>query len=116
MSFLLGARILWDFLDTNSIPQQSIQYQLQMIGSSIYEFHTRTGRWPAELDDLAATSLQQRSYNWRLWLPPFVILWRSDLKPDPKDNAMIVLAYHNAGLLADMGASGCFGAILERST
>jgi hypothetical protein len=77
---------------------------LGLIGSSIHEYHSSTGRWPAKLDDLAQTSLPVQSYNWKLWMPPFVILWHNNLKPNPKNNAaVVVLAYHNNGLLAELG-------------
>jgi len=32
-----------------------------------------------------------------------VVVWQDDLKPDPKDNADLILAYHNRGLLAWLG-------------
>jgi hypothetical protein len=32
-----------------------------------------------------------------------VVVWHDDLKPDPKDNADLILAYHNRGLLAWLG-------------
>jgi hypothetical protein len=31
------------------------------------------------------------------------VVWRSDLKPDPKDNASLVMTYNNAGLLSKLG-------------
>jgi hypothetical protein len=103
LGILLVAPFAWDYLDRDSVPQQSIKYQLALFGLSIYEYHSTTGRWPARLDDLARTSLSRRNPHWRLSATPFVILWRDDLRPDPKDNAAVVLAYHNAGVLANLG-------------
>ena len=31
------------------------------------------------------------------------VVWRSDLKPDPKDNASLVMTYNNAGLFSKLG-------------
>jgi len=102
-SLLVVARLAWNYLGTESVASESVKYQLGLIGSSIYEYHSSTGRWPAKLADLAQTSLPVQSYNWKLWMPPFVIVWHDDLKPNPKDNAGVVLAYHNKGLLAELG-------------
>ena len=33
----------------------------------------------------------------------FVVVWHSDLKPEPNDNAGVVLVYHDEGLLARLG-------------
>lgn len=39
-----------------------------------------------------------------------VVGWHDDLKPNPADNANIILAYHNRGLLAWMGRQWvCWG-------
>jgi len=81
-------------------------------GSSIYEYHEKTGRWPVRADDLAEISLPMRSPYWKVMLDSGtnVIVWHNDLKPNPAENANVVLAYHNKGLLASLGRQWvCWG-------
>ncbi|MBZ5590775.1 MAG: hypothetical protein LAP39_00955 [Acidobacteriia bacterium] len=80
-----------------------MQYQLKLFGSATYEYHAATGRWPASLDDLAQTSLPKTSYVWRQSAQPIVFLWPQNLKPAPKDNATVLLAYHEGGLFNKLG-------------
>jgi len=69
-------------------------------------------------DDLAATSLAQTSPYWRTLIDngSVAVVWNSDLKPDPKDNASLLLTYNKAGLFSKLGRYGCAGAIYGRST
>ena len=40
----------------------------------------------------------------------YVIVWPTKLEPDSKDNADVILAYHNKGLLAKLGRKWvCWG-------
>src|SRR5579863_1932319 len=78
--------LVWDYFDPGSIAHVSMQYDLKLFGSAMYEYHSATGRWPARLNDLAQTSLPQRSPRWRQGAQPIVFLWPQNLKPDPKDN------------------------------
>jgi hypothetical protein len=87
------ARLVWDYFDPNSIANQAMQVQLRLFGSAMYEYHAATGRWPSRLDDLAQTSLPRRSYIWQQTASTMVFLWPQDLKPDPKNNADVLLAY-----------------------
>jgi hypothetical protein len=98
-------RIAWDYFDRESIPHESIRLHLQLTASSIYEFHQTAGRWPAKIDDLALTSLPLRSPYWRTLIEngSVAIAWRSDLKPNPKDNAALVMTYNNVGLFSKLG-------------
>jgi hypothetical protein len=82
-----------------------MELHLRLVGSSIYEYHSKTGRWPARIQDLAETSLPQRSPYWKQMLEQetMVVVWRNDLKPDRSENAAAVLAYHNKGLFARLG-------------
>jgi hypothetical protein len=80
-----------------------MQLQLKLFGSAMYEYHGATGRWPTKVDDLAQTSLPQRSYVWRGTATSFVFLWPQDLKPDPKDNPDVLLAYARGGLFNRLG-------------
>lgn len=97
------ARVVWDYFDPGSVANQAMQYQLKLFGSAMYEYRSASGRWPASLDDLAQTSLSQRSYLWRQTASTIMFLWPKDLKPDPKDNARVLLAYDNAGLFNKLG-------------
>ena len=56
-------------------------------------------------EDLAATSLPLRSPYWKQMLDQgtIVVVWPKDLKPDPKENASVVLTYDNGGLFARLG-------------
>src|SRR5438477_398784 len=93
------------FYSLSDISHQAIRLHLQLIGSSIYEYHSRTGQWPSRVEDLAETSLPRQSPYWKVMIDSGtnVVVWHDDLKPDPKDNADLILAYHNRGLLAWLG-------------
>src|SRR5919201_1171841 len=84
---------------------EAVQYQLKVIGASIYEFHALTGSWPSRTDDLAITSITARLRYWKPLIDGgnMVVVWHKKLDADPKNNASVVLVYHNQGLLATMG-------------
>lgn len=107
MVFLgLGALVMGlGYYHLTGIGNQTIQLHLRLYGASIYEYHTLSGRWPSQTDDLARTSLARHSPYWKAMLEDgaMVILWPKKLKADPQDNPDIILAYHNAGLLASVG-------------
>jgi hypothetical protein len=92
----------WDYFH-GSVAHQAIQFQLTLFGGSMYQYHSATGRWPASLDDLAQTSLPQRSYVWRETASTFVFLWPKNLRADPKDNDRVLLAYDNGSLFSKLG-------------
>jgi hypothetical protein len=94
-----------NFYSLSDISNHSIRLHLRLLGSGIYEYHAKTGRWPARIEDLAETSLPQHSPYWRVMIKSGtnVVVWHDDLRPDPKDNADLILAYHNRGLLASLG-------------
>ena len=93
-------KLAWDYFSYDSIPHETIRLHLRLTASSIYEFHRAAGRWPTTADDLASTSLPQISPYWKTLIENdnVSIVWRSDLKPDPKDNAALVLTYNRTGL------------------
>jgi hypothetical protein len=102
-TFLIGLALsLTPFSGTHDIAHEAVRLRLRLIGSSIYEYHARTGRWPTRIGDLAKTSLPRQSPYWRQGLDDEVevIVWHKTLKPDPKDNAGHVLVYHDKGLIA----------------
>ena len=97
---------LWD------ISIRAIRYQLEVTGSSVYEYHTLTGHWPTQADDLASTSLPLKLRYWRMLVEQgnIVVVWHTDLSADPKLNSNAVLAYHNQGLIAAFGRKWvCWG-------
>jgi hypothetical protein len=103
-------RFAWDYFDPNSIAHQSMQIQLKLFGEAMYEFHAKTGRWPANLDDLAKTSLPAKSYVWRETASTIVFLWPQDLKPDRQDNGNVLLAYWKGGWFNRVGRVwACWG-------
>jgi hypothetical protein len=99
---LYFAGIAFDFFDPGSVPHTAISYWLENIGRSVYEYHSKNGRWPATVDDLAETAVFQRAPNWKQMLDDrtIVVVLDDDLKPDPQENAGRVLVYHNKGLFA----------------
>lgn len=103
--FTLALLVTIGFYSLSDIGHQAIRLHLQLYGASLYEYHGQTGRWPTQIDDLAQTSLPQKSPHWKIMLEDGanVIVWPKNLKADPKDNAAIILAYHNKGLLASLG-------------
>jgi hypothetical protein len=86
------------------IATQSIQFDLRKIGESVYEAHSRSGRWPARIADLAETSYLKMPHR-RTVLEDglFVVVWQQDLDPNPAANRNQVLAYDNGSLLARLG-------------
>jgi hypothetical protein len=100
------------FGGTQDVAHESTRLHLRLFGASIYEYHALTGKWPTLNGDLAMTSLPAKSRYWWKILDDKVdvIVWHQDLKPDPKDNAGHILAYHNKGLIAALGQSWvCWG-------
>ena len=97
------AGLVWDYFDPHSIAHQSMQFDLKLYGSAMYEYHSATGRWPASLDDLAQTSVAHVRPLWREAARPIVFLWPQNLKPYPEDNATILLAYQEGGLFNKLG-------------
>jgi len=106
------AIVMLFFSGTTQIAHESLQYQLNAIGQSIYEYHTVTGRWPSGIDDLERTSLGARLRYLRPVLEnhSIIVVWHDTLRPHPAENAGVILAYHNRGLLAEMGRQWvCWG-------
>jgi hypothetical protein len=98
---LIAAR----FYSLSDMSNESIRLHLRLLGSSIYEYHDKTEHWPARAEDLAQTSLAVRSPYWKVMLDSGtnVLVWHDDLRPNPMENADVILAYHNRGLLAWLG-------------
>ena len=91
------------FSGGTDVAHEAVRLHLNFFGSSIYEYHATTGKWPSQIDDLEKTSLPVTSPYWRSWFvdDAMVIVWHKNLKPDPKDNARHILAYHDKGLIAE---------------
>ena len=84
------AGVIQDYFDPHSIAHESMQVQLKLFGVAMYEYH-------------AATSLPAKSYIWRQSATTLTLLWPQNLKPDPKDNGSILLAYTDKGLFNNLG-------------
>jgi hypothetical protein len=83
---------------------QSIQFDLQKIGESIYQAHSRDGTWPTRIADLNGTAYLKMPYRKAaLERNVFSIVWQTDLNPSPALNRDRILAYSNGGLLARLG-------------
>ena len=93
------------YLSRNDVAHQAIRIWLERFGSSIYEYHSKAGQWPSQTADLAKTLLPQQFRYWKQVLDDetIVVVWHKNLKADPKDNAGLILAYHNKGLYAQLG-------------
>ena len=105
-------RILAPSTGISDLAHESVRLQLNLIGSSFYEFQAAQGKWPAQNDDLAKTSLPATSPYWKYELDEelIVIVWDNTLKPNPKQNADRILAYYNKGLISEQGRSWvCWG-------
>jgi hypothetical protein len=89
----------------SGVAHEAVRLHLRLTGSSVYEYHARFGRWPTRTDDLAKTSLPAVSPHWRYELDEglIVVVWPTDWKPAPKDNADRVLAYYAKGLISERG-------------
>ena len=104
--------ILGPVSGVREVAHEATRLHLSFFGSSIYEYHSVTGKWPRQNGDLAITSLPAKSPYWRTMLDSEVdvIVWHKTLNPDPKDNAGQILAFHNKGLISAMGKSWvCWG-------
>src|SRR5215469_643312 len=95
------------FSGVSEVAHESVRFHLNLTGSSIYEYHAKTGQWPTQIGDLALTSLPTVSPHWRYLLDEelMVVVWHKTLKPNPKDNADQILAYYNKGLISERGQS-----------
>jgi hypothetical protein len=103
-------RVTWDYFDPNSPANLATQVQLKLFGSAVYEYHSKTGHWPTKLDDLSQTSLPARSPLWRQTANTIVFLWPQNLKPEPGENANMLLAYSKGGLFNRFGRVwACWG-------
>jgi hypothetical protein len=86
--------------DRNDVVHQAISFWVRLYGDAVYEYHSTRGQWPSQIDDLSKTSLPERFPHWKRLLDEetIVMVWNKNLKADPKENAGLILAYHNRGL------------------
>jgi hypothetical protein len=93
------------YFDHSDVAHQAIRIWLGLFGSSIYEYHSKTGTWPTVAADLAETTVGRQLRGWDQMISDgaIVVVYHKNLKPDPKDNAGLILAYHNKGLYARLG-------------
>jgi hypothetical protein len=87
-----------------SVAVDSIRFDLKKIGSSIYEAHSSSGKWPTQISDLVGTEFLSMPYRKAaLESGVFIVLWQEDLDPNPAANRDRILAYSNGGLLPRLG-------------
>jgi hypothetical protein len=93
------------YVNRSDVVHETIQIWLRLYGSSIYEYYSITGQWPSQTHDLVKTSLVQQFPSWKQILDDeaIIIVWHKNLKPNPRGNAGLILAYHNKGLYAQLG-------------
>ncbi len=96
-----------NFRFVNEMNDLNMQACLRLYSESIYEYHALTGKWPSRIDDLLRTSLPLKDPH-QAWISQLeteadIIVWPKNLKPDPQENAHIILCYHNKGLDAERG-------------
>jgi hypothetical protein len=93
------------------IATKSIQFDLRKIGESVYEAHSKSGKWPVTIADLEGTEYLGMPYRkTMLEHGVFVVVWHQDLDPDPEANRDPILAYDNGSLLSRFGRVwGCRG-------
>ena len=86
------------------IASSAIQFDLRMIGESLYEARAKNGVWPARIEDLSATAyLALPHRKAMLENGVFVVVWHENLAPNPEANGQRVLAYDNKSLLPRFG-------------
>lgn len=86
------------------VASQSIQFDLKMIGQSVYEARIRNGAWPARIEDLDGTQYLNLPHR-RALLEQGVysLVWHQDLNSNRESNGEKVLAYDNSSLLSRFG-------------
>jgi hypothetical protein len=99
------------FIGMYDVASDSIQFDLRILGESIYEAQAKSGKWPAQIADLEGTAYLRMPYRkGQLERGTLVVLWQQDLDPNPAANRVRVLAYSNGGLLPWLGLVwGCRG-------
>ena len=89
---------------TTSVAIDSIKFDLRKIGESVYEAHSKTGRWPASIGDLEGTEYLQMFYRREgLERGLYIVDWQPDLEANPQANKNRILAYDNGSLFAKLG-------------
>ena len=101
---VLAAAVAATIYRLSDIAIESIKFDLQKIGESIYQAHSRDGAWPTRIPDLNGTAYLKMPYRKAaLEQNVFSIVWQTDLNPNPALNRDRILAYSNGGLLARLG-------------
>jgi hypothetical protein len=75
------------------------QVQLKTIAESIYEYRIATGKWPTHAEDLTKTSLAVQAPLILKMVQDeyFVVNWRDDWKPNPRENGGRILVWAKSG-------------------
>jgi hypothetical protein len=89
---------------TTDVAIKSIKFDLQKIGESVYEAHSKTGKWPASVSELEGTEYLKMPYRREaLEKGLFVVVWQDDLDTNPDANKHRILAYDNGSLFSRLG-------------
>jgi hypothetical protein len=105
-AFLIVGIVAYNYYHVMWMSDVGQHGDMRLIGEGIYEFHAKTGKWPAKLDDLSVTSLPMKYPRWwtdQLVLAANTIVCPKNLTPNPTDNGHVILCYHNKGLDAERG-------------
>jgi len=104
VAVIVGLAVAFVYAEVD-IATKSIQFDLRKIGESVYETHSKSGKWPAQIADLEGTEyLKMPHRRTMLEEGAFVVVWQQDLDPNPEVNANRVLAYDNSSLLSRFGS------------
>jgi len=104
VAVIVGLAVAFVYAEVD-IATKSIQFDLRKIGESVYETHSKSGKWPAQIADLEGTEYLKMPHR-RTMLDEgvFGVVWQEDLDPNQAVNANRVLAYDNSSLLSRFGS------------
>jgi hypothetical protein len=103
-SALIAAGLVLAFLVAQvAVARGSIQFDLKLIGESIYEAHANRGTWPMSLADLEGTAYLQLPHRREILEQGlFAVVWQ-DLDANREANRDRILAYDHGSALARLG-------------
>ena len=101
---VVAAGIASFFFGTTDVAISSIKFDLKKIGESVYEAHSRSGKWPMQIADLEGTEYLRMPYRKGILEQGlFVVVWQEGLDPNPDANRNLILAYDNGSLFSRLG-------------
>jgi hypothetical protein len=101
---IVAAGIASFFFGTTDVAISSIKFDLKRIGESVYEAHSRSGKWPTQVADLEGTEYLRMPYRKGILEQGlYVVVWHEDLDANPDANRNRILAYDNGSLFSRFG-------------